>query len=574
MQIHHLSKLVFVGVFLSALLLPLGVAADVLGDQRRFSVDPAYDAKEREELDAVLQVTNSTVYLYVEKPWWGSLSLVQQEEGKQALIALAQEFEQNIYPILTQTFGTEWNPGIDQDPIITVLLHEMQEEAGGYTNYGDSYLRLQNPKSNEREMTYLNVKNLQSPLLKSFLAHEFVHVITFNQKNRLKDATEEAWLNEVRAEYASTLLGYDLSYETSMIKQRVQNFLGDPTDSLSEWLNKTADYGAANLFGQYIVDQYGVQVLVDSLKSREVGIASLNEALGKGKFKEDFAQIFTDWTVTLFLNDCSYGPRYCYHNPHLVNFRIIPQTNFLPGIGSSTLTLQNSTKDWAGNWLKILGGKEVLSVEFQGSSSALFEVPYIVENMDRTFSVHALELSVEGKGEVVLENFNNEVRSITFLPFSRTKSTGLDASHALHSFSLTATASPKTPKKKEEELIAQLLAQIELLKAEIARVKAQLAAVQSRGVNGTSCGAFEENLSFGMQDNQQVRCLQEFLKGHGSDMYPERIVSGNFFFLTQQAVIRFQEKYAKDILTPVGLEKGTGYVGPSTRAKINSFLNP
>ena len=560
-----------IGVMLFAF--PFFVSADVLGDQQRFSVDEEYDIAERQEVEAVLQVANSTVYLYVERPWWNNLSSTEQEEGKEALIALAQEFEQNAYPILTQTFGTEWKPGIDEDPIITVLMHEMREDAGGYTNYGDEFLRLQNPRSNEREMIYLNVKNLESPLLKSFLAHEFVHLITFNQKDRLKDTTEEVWLNEVRAEYAPTLLGYDLSYETSMIKQRVQNFLGDTTDSLSEWLNTTADYGTANLFSQYLVNQYGVQVLVDSLKSRQIGIASLNEALAAGKFQKTFSEVFSDWMITLFLNDCSYGERYCYHNPHLVNFRVIPQTNFLPGVGNSTLTLNNSTKDWAGNWLKILGGKEVLQIEFQGSSSGLFRVPYILEKLDRTFSVHALELSVEGKGNLEFPNFNKDIRSVTFIPFSKTRSTDLDTPHPLHSFSLVVSVSERT-QKEEETLITRLLLQIEVLKAEIAKVKAQLAAVQSMAVNNGTCGTFNNNLFYGIQDNQEVRCLQEFLKSQGDGIYPEGIISGNFLSLTRVAVIRFQERYADDILLPLGFEKGTGYVGSLTREKINFFLNP
>jgi hypothetical protein len=34
-------------------------------------------------------------------------------------------------------------------------------------------------------------------------------------------------------------------------------------------------------------------------------------------------------------------------------------------------------------------------------------------------------------------------------------------------------------------------------------------------------------------------------------------------------LIKYQEYYAKDILVPFGLMKGTGYFGPSTIKKVN-----
>ncbi len=43
--------------------------------------------------------------------------------------------------------------------------------------------------------------------------------------------------------------------------------------------------------------------------------------------------------------------------------------------------------------------------------------------------------------------------------------------------------------------------------------------------------------------------------------------------ITKNALIRFQEKYADEILTPLGLSHGTGYFGRSTRTKINNLLS-
>ena len=82
---------------------------------------------------------------------------------------------------------------------------------------------------------------------------------------------------------------------------------------------------------------------------------------------------------------------------------------------------------------------------------------------------------------------------------------------------------------------------------------------------------FNQELSKGIR-NSDVQYLQIILKVEGSDIYPEGLITGYFGDLTKAAVIKFQERYAEDILTPIGLTSGTGIVGEKTREKLNVLL--
>ena len=80
---------------------------------------------------------------------------------------------------------------------------------------------------------------------------------------------------------------------------------------------------------------------------------------------------------------------------------------------------------------------------------------------------------------------------------------------------------------------------------------------------------FNTSLKYGDR-GQKVRQLQECLAKY-KDVYPEGDITGYFGLKTRAAVIRFQEKYADEILAPSGLKKGTGRVGPSTNTKLNEL---
>ena len=84
---------------------------------------------------------------------------------------------------------------------------------------------------------------------------------------------------------------------------------------------------------------------------------------------------------------------------------------------------------------------------------------------------------------------------------------------------------------------------------------------------------FNNNLKYGMS-NDEVKYLQIILKDEiGAPTYPDSVgATGWFGPITKSSVIEFQEKYADEVLASWGLTNGTGFVGQTTRDKLNELL--
>jgi hypothetical protein len=127
---------------------------------------------------------------------------------------------------------------------------------------------------------------------------------------------------------------------------------------------------------------------------------------------------------------------------------------------------------------------------------------------------------------------------------------------------------------------AELQAQIDSLLATIASLQAQLSAVDggSGSVTGCTITSFTRNLTVG-SSGADVKCLQIILNSNDATKVASTGAGspGNestyFGPLTKAAVIKYQNLYKSEVLTPLGLSAGTGYVGSATRTKLNTQIS-
>ena len=419
--------------------------ADSLGQSVIFNVDSNYDSAGRNQISATLRYVGDKDYFYIEDNWWNLLGNYKQNQVQEIISNLAKEFDEIIYPKLTQFFGGVWDPGIDGDSRITVLISNLQDNAGGYFDSCHEYSRSQCGHSNEREMIHVNADFIFDSKMNAFIAHELQHLINWNQKERISGLGEDIWLNEMRSEYAPGFLGYNDPYSESTLEMRVKNFLDNLSNPLGEWKNESGDYGVIALLGQYLADQFGANIFSLLSKNNLTGIVSINKALQEAGYTENFDEIFNNWSLSNYFNNLAIGKggKYGYTNPDLKRIQISPTLNSFYSYGS--VSFIEAVKDWSPRWyllenkLSSVDNSIALKIEFKSSNpNANFKVPYMITYKDGTYEFGLVNL-VNQSGAAYAFNFANDVKSVLIAPANHFKTSNFTNNDSSAMFTLQAS---------------------------------------------------------------------------------------------------------------------------------------
>ncbi len=326
-----------------------------VGDQETFWASNT-DTNESFEIEVTLQYVTEHSYFWIENG-------VRFDANELSL--LAENFESHIYPTVRDFFGTEWSPGVDNDPrIYIVFARNLGRGIAGYFSSADELHPLAHEFSNAHEMFFMSAENTRMDDIFTYgvLAHEFQHMIHW-----YGDRNEDIWVNEGFSEVATLLTGY---YEGGFD----QAYMDNPDISLIAWPEEEdtiPHYGGAFLFFAYFLDRFGEDVtralvahqenglnaidsllaevgIFDPLRNREPGgndifqdfaaaLYLLDETVGDGRFS---LSVYPDAAVadpTERVNSCPTGPQARDVNQFGIDYiRVTCSGNF-------TLTFQGST---------------------------------------------------------------------------------------------------------------------------------------------------------------------------------------------------------------------------------------
>jgi immune inhibitor A len=251
----------------------------------------------RRETPARLRVQTEHIAMWVEEGVWHDVRLLEEA---------ATFLETQVYPTTRAAFGSEWTPGVDNDPHIHILhATGLGDGVISYTSSADEFPRALYPFSNEAEMATIHVDTVAvgSQAYYAALTRELQHLIQW-----FHDRNEECWVKEGMAELAVRLNGLDRG-------QPEKVYLENPDISLIAWEEESrlAHRGATFLFTTYFHEQFG-DAGTRALTAQPLnGIAGFDAALAEIGTGRTFETLFAEWLAVNYLDSMPGGDaRYSY----------------------------------------------------------------------------------------------------------------------------------------------------------------------------------------------------------------------------------------------------------------------
>lgn len=237
-----------------------------------------------------------------------------------------------IYLVNRDKFGQE-NDTDRNGKVIIVFTRAITDNLLGYFWAVDKFPNTPatltdkgNPYSNEGDIFYLTTdayaQGAEGSDILGTLAHEFQHMIYFDEHYDRGASGSFSWLNEALSQAAEYYNGYQAGQ-----MDWINSFLLDYGSelSLTHWTSNNYGYGA--VFMQYLIDRFGDAAVKNMCSTNLIGIDAVEAATGM-----DFNALFTDFTRALVMSGTgdSTDPHYEFSTLDLVAAQPTGRGGLLP----------------------------------------------------------------------------------------------------------------------------------------------------------------------------------------------------------------------------------------------------
>jgi len=266
----------------------------------------------------ILKSVGRHVQVYVAEDDQGAI-------GSDFLADVVSTFDDHVYPVAARSFGLAED--VDGDGRFTILVSGWLNRLGDGKHSVDGYVRVTDldesypaPFGNRCDMMYLSAALRPGPHLRTVVAHEYTHAVTFTRKYLRRKADvgapieEEGWLDEGIAHLVEDVHGFggtNLDHRVSAFLSRPERYRLVVDDYYAADLFRGhGNRGSTYLFLRWCADRYGPDLPSTLMESPLCGVENLEAATGR-----TFADLYRRWSFDLFMNGLNPGS-FAESHPH------------------------------------------------------------------------------------------------------------------------------------------------------------------------------------------------------------------------------------------------------------------
>lgn len=297
------------------------------------------------EIQATLRAMGTYSYIWVADANYDDTSGTIDDDNKLTTVqaqylqtkfdgTAGNSFYDGLFRNVTNIFGYEYgggdggDGGRDGDQHISILVYDVDfdyssSQAGGVFGYfwgKDFYTEQQliergwTSKTNLAEIFYIDAHftDNYTDAMVSTLAHEFQHMIHFNEKFVQHGQNSATWYNEMCSMVCEDLVLENIGLDpvTDGAQGRLPTFMYSYAESgIKDWVTSTwpssmKSYASAFAFGAYLARNYGGATFFQNLLSNNLtNEASITAALAEGGYPDTFEDAFRYYGEAMVFDD-------------------------------------------------------------------------------------------------------------------------------------------------------------------------------------------------------------------------------------------------------------------------------